>query len=345
MPLDERDLDIVKAEYDADPERWNRDYEATPGLRQEYYRLHPQPQPATTLSSSSRPVEEVEQPAVEEAEQAEPARRPESVASSISSVSSVSHESIRGEPRQRNHRLASMRTMTNGDDANMEVKIMSYLDRHPTAVQRIADHRLQHSLTVGSRKTGTSEAAHLPNFGGGKPYPPLLPEREEYVVEFDGHEDPSHAQNWPLKRKIVIASILILDAMAATFASSVFSPAMTAVGQHFHKGREVVTLGTSLFVLGYACGPIIFAPMSELYGRRVPIIIAAFAFGAYRSSMQAATGIPLTAPRHLQHRSCRGQRLPDFDDLPLLLRPFRLLALSPSLQPSSRTCSPTKSAA
>jgi len=72
---------------------------------------------------------------------------------------------------------------------------------------------------------------------------------------------------------------MIFDALAATFASSVFSPASTAVGDHFGVGREVTVLGTSLFVLGYACGPIIFAPISELYGRRVPIIIAAFGFG------------------------------------------------------------------
>jgi len=319
--MDERDLQIAHAEYDADPERWDREYGSTPGLHREYEKHHPRPSQPSTSSAAPEGVE----PATEEVEQPSRAGRPESVASSVSSMSSVSHESLRGDPRQRTHRLASIATMrTNGDDSAMEVKIMSYLDRHPTAVQRIAEHRLQHSLTVGSRKTGTSEAAHLPNFGGGKPYPPLLPEREEYVVEFDGHSDPSHAQNWPLRRKIVIASILILDAMAATFASSIFSPAMTAVGQHFHKGREVVTLGTSLFVLGYACGPIIFAPMSELYGRRVPIIIAAFAFGACSDYCLGISSADTR--RHLQHCSCRRERLPDADDSSIFLRPFRLIA-------------------
>ncbi|KAK3109766.1 hypothetical protein LTR53_016616 [Teratosphaeriaceae sp. CCFEE 6253] len=286
MPLDERDLQIVKAEYDADPERWDRDYEATPGLRREYYTLHPRAEASGNPPPGGHATEEVE-PAIEEAERPPRAARLESIASSMSSVTSASRESIRGEPRERVHRLQSIATMS-GNEAAIEVKIMSYLDRHPTAVQRIAEHRLQHSLTVGSRKTGTSEGPKLPNFGGGKPYPPLLPEREEYVVEFDGHSDPSHAQNWPMKKKIVIASILIWDAMAATFASSVFSAAMTPVGQHFHKGREVVTLGTSLFVLGYACGPILFAPMSELYGRRVPIIIAAFAFGIFNIAVAVA---------------------------------------------------------
>lgn len=37
--------------------------------------------------------------------------------------------------------------------------------------------------------------------GLGKPYPPPLPEREEYVVEFNGPDDSLHAQNWPMKKK------------------------------------------------------------------------------------------------------------------------------------------------
>jgi MFS transporter, DHA1 family, multidrug resistance protein len=47
---------------------------------------------------------------------------------------------------------------------------------------------LLHLLQAARRK-------NLPKFGGGKPYPPALPTQEEYVVEFDGHDDPSHAQN------------------------------------------------------------------------------------------------------------------------------------------------------
>lgn len=73
------------------------------------------------------------------------------------------------------------------------------LDRHPTALQRIQTHRLQHLNTVGS--SGVRSRAILPKFGDNKPYPPMLPEKEVYVVEFEGHDDPLHAQNWTTKRK------------------------------------------------------------------------------------------------------------------------------------------------
>lgn len=163
---------------------------------------------------------------------------------------------------------------------------MEYLDRHPTAVGRIEQHRLQHIQTVGTSKV--PEGYVFPEFGGGKPYPALLPEREEYVVEFSGHDDPRHAQNFTMKKKIIISCILVFDSLAATFASSIFSPATDAVGKEFHVGREVVTLGTSLFVLGYASGPIVWAPLSELYGRRVPIIFAAFGFAIFNTAVAVA---------------------------------------------------------
>ena len=70
---------------------------------------------------------------------------------------------------------------------------------HPIALDRIATHRSQHFGTVGSGKTKSKK--ELPKFGAGKPYPPKLPDKEEYVVEFDGVDDPLHAQNWPFGRK------------------------------------------------------------------------------------------------------------------------------------------------
>lgn len=92
----------------------------------------------------------------------------------------------------------------------------------------------------------------LTTVAGGKSYPPPLPEREEYVVEFSGFQDPRHAMNFPMKKKLLIGTILVFDSLAATFASSIFSAASSAVGEKFQVGREVVTLGTSLFVVSHS---------------------------------------------------------------------------------------------
>lgn len=79
------------------------------------------------------------------------------------------------------------------------------LERHPTVLERIQTSKSQHAGTVGRTITGKSRESRrpLPEMGLGKPYPPPLPEQEEYVVEFDGPDDPLHAQNWPMKKKYV----------------------------------------------------------------------------------------------------------------------------------------------
>lgn len=84
---------------------------------------------------------------------------------------------------------------------NTEVDLERHQTRTSDVVSRIHTQRLQHAHTVGESVKSRSSKGPLPAFGGGKPYPPPLPNREEYVVEFDGPDDPLYPQNWPLKRK------------------------------------------------------------------------------------------------------------------------------------------------
>ena len=140
-------------------------------------------------------------------------------------------------------------------------------ESHPDALLRIETHRTQHSGTVGaglrSRRLSRIEEK-LPQMGAGKPLPPDLPEQEEYVVEFEGFDDPRHAQNWKTYKKLLIGAMLSYDAIGATMGSSIFSAAAVGVDKEFHVGAEVGTLGTSLFLMGYVFGPVIWAPMSVM---------------------------------------------------------------------------------
>ena len=81
-------------------------------------------------------------------------------------------------------------------------------------------------------------------------------------MEYDGVDDPLHAQNWPMKKKLYIGAILAFDALSATMGSSIFSSAITPVSRKFHVANEVGTLGTSFFVFGYAFGPLVCAPLT-----------------------------------------------------------------------------------
>lgn len=122
-------------------------------------------------------------------------------------------------------------------------------------------------------------------FGRGRPHPPSLPDRDGYVIDFDGPEDPTFPQNWPLRTRLYISCILAFTCVSSTFDSAVFSPSMSQVSKHFGVSVEVASLASSLYIAGYACGPLIWAPLSELYGRRLPIVVAMLGFGIFNTAV------------------------------------------------------------
>lgn len=106
------------------------------------------------------------------------------------------------------------------EDACMaRVQTQRDLERNPTVISRIATQRSQHSGTVGAGVQRRPSKKPLANMGNGKPYPPPLPEKEEYVVEFDGPDDPLHPQNWTLKKKYVYRPLLFFILFASTLTT------------------------------------------------------------------------------------------------------------------------------
>ena len=83
--------------------------------------------------------------------------------------------------------------------------ISNKLLHHPTHVHRWQSQIIQHTHTVSAsnaKRTKTIESQPLPDFGAGKSYPPEpLAEREAYVVDFNGPDDPLHPQNWKRQTK------------------------------------------------------------------------------------------------------------------------------------------------
>ena len=101
------------------------------------------------------------------------------------------------------------------------------------------------------------------------------------------------------------------DTFVATFGSAVFAPGSTLASEEFSVGKEVGYLGTSLFVrlricitsgtrltkllsgqvLGFAAGPMLFAPASEFMGRRWPLLVAVIGLSIFTIGSAAAKDI------------------------------------------------------
>ena len=61
-----------------------------------------------------------------------------------------------------------------------------------------------------------------------------------------------------------------------TFTSTVFSTATVATAKEFGVSPEVMDLGTAFVLVGYGFGPILWGPVSELIGRKPPLLIGLF---------------------------------------------------------------------
>lgn len=76
-----------------------------------------------------------------------------------------------------------------------------------------------------------------------------------------------------------------------TFTSAIFSTAINATVERFSVSTEVMTLGTSLFLLGFCFGPILWGPLSELYGRRVPLFIGILGMCCFEIGVAVALNV------------------------------------------------------
>lgn len=107
---------------------------------------------------------------------------------------------------------------------------------------------------------------------------------------------PGDARNpvaFPRPFKWLVTCIAALSTLGASFASSAYSGAAADVAADFGASSEVVTLGVSMFVLGFAVGPLVWAPLSELFGRQKLFLgtymgLAAFNAGAAVAPSMAA---------------------------------------------------------
>ncbi|KAI0371743.1 MFS general substrate transporter [Pilatotrama ljubarskyi] len=126
-----------------------------------------------------------------------------------------------------------------------------------------------------------TESPSAPSVGGqDKKYPGRGTHEDPHIVDWD-LGDPENPYNWPKRRKWAITLQLALAAFGATFCSSCYSGGMAAMDQELHISLVVGILGVSLFVVGFGLGPLIFAPLSELYGRRIVFIVTGCVFALF----------------------------------------------------------------
>ncbi|KAF7525745.1 hypothetical protein G7054_g10983 [Neopestalotiopsis clavispora] len=121
------------------------------------------------------------------------------------------------------------------------------------------------STESGSTKLPNDDTEHDPN-----------------EVDWDGLDDVAKPQNWPAWRRGWIFGIVMALNFSTSLASSAIAPAVPALLAEYHSSDELAgTLIITIELMGTAIGPLLLAPLSELYGRQVVYNIANLSFCAF----------------------------------------------------------------
>ncbi|KAG8161678.1 hypothetical protein KVR01_008665 [Diaporthe batatas] len=106
------------------------------------------------------------------------------------------------------------------------------------------------------------------------------------TLDKDGHlafdeGDVENPQNWSMARRAYITICVVLLVVNATFASSSPSGCIESISEWFGVSSEAAALTVTLFLLGYCAGPLVFAPLSEFYGRRIIFYVTFLSYIAF----------------------------------------------------------------
>ncbi|OBT45420.1 hypothetical protein VE00_04573 [Pseudogymnoascus sp. WSF 3629] len=107
--------------------------------------------------------------------------------------------------------------------------------------------------------------------------PSLIPEQnlDEGVVGWEGQDDPNMPLNFPDGKKFLLLFLISAITFISPLASSMFAPGVSFMNKEFHNTSTILSaFCVSVFVLGYAVGPLLLSPLSEIYGRR-PVLACA----------------------------------------------------------------------
>ena len=163
-------------------------------------------------------------------------------------------------------------------------------DTHTSYPRRESTSTQDEDIFPGSSRTRNTDVEKGETSQDGSKQKEEQP-KDPNLIEWDGEDDPENPMNWSVTKKWIVTISLGFMTLCVTFASSVFSTATIDVAKLYHVSTVVSTLGTSLFVLGFGFGPLIFGPMSEVVGRKYPLFVGYFLFAVFQIPVAVAQNL------------------------------------------------------
>lgn len=145
----------------------------------------------------------------------------------------------------------------------------------PASLQPHATSTSIHSTTSSRHRVGTLSTtlsrlrSRAPNATNEFTHPLAhTPTGRDVLVDFDGPDDPYRPTNWPFKKKVITTFMYGFTTCWITFASAIYSSGVRQIQQEFQVNEITAIAGISMVVFGFGLGPLLWAPLSEVYGRK-----------------------------------------------------------------------------
>ena len=91
---------------------------------------------------------------------------------------------------------------------------------------------------------------------------------DSLLVTWDGEDDPANPKNWSLARKWTITIVTSFGGLVCLMSSTMLAPALKNIAHDLDISQGKANMTLSIFVLAFAFGPMVLAPMAEVFGRR-----------------------------------------------------------------------------
>ncbi|CAH0038220.1 unnamed protein product [Clonostachys rhizophaga] len=99
------------------------------------------------------------------------------------------------------------------------------------------------------------------------------------TIDWDRPEDPQNPMNWSSAKKITNIGTISILAFLSPLGSTITSPMSSDIMSTFGiTNTTIEAFITSVYLLGYVFGPLLLAPLSEIYGRTIIYHICNFGF-------------------------------------------------------------------
>ncbi|KAF2277566.1 MFS general substrate transporter [Westerdykella ornata] len=157
-----------------------------------------------------------------------------------------------------------------GHDADIPTNAGSINDC-PAPPSKAESPSMELDKDIDVEKGNASSLTSLVESHSGSEAAPEKDEEEHHdpkIVFWDGPDDPQNPMNWSEKKKWGTVTVVSCITFLTPLASSMFAPGVPEVMKTFHSTNDMLEgFMVSVYVLGFAFGPLFFAPLSEMYGR------------------------------------------------------------------------------